>query len=77
MAKENAIEIEDSSLKKIFDNETTLKSDKVHPNADGYALMAKSIARMLSENYHSISEIVLKFLLNTLLPRLRSLLLRC
>lgn len=52
VAKENTIEIEDSSLKKIFDNETTLKSDKVHPNADGYALMAKSIARMLSENYH-------------------------
>lgn len=52
VAKENNIEIEDSSLKKIFDNETTLKSDKVHPNADGYELMAKSIARMLSENYH-------------------------
>ncbi|WP_263832512.1 arylesterase [Sulfurospirillum oryzae] len=52
VAKENNIEIEDSSLKKIFDNETTLKSDKVHPNEQGYELMAKSIARILSENYH-------------------------
>ena len=52
VAKENNIEIEDSSLKTIFDNEATLKSDKVHPNEQGYDLMAKSIARILSENYH-------------------------
>lgn len=51
VAKENGIEIEDASLKKIMDDES-LKSDKVHPNAEGYALMAKKIARILSENYH-------------------------
>lgn len=51
VAKENGIEIEDASLKKIMDGDS-LKSDKVHPNAEGYAIMAKNIARMLSENYH-------------------------
>lgn len=51
VAKENGIEIEDASLKKIMDGEN-LKSDKVHPNAEGYTIMAKNIARMLSENYH-------------------------
>ena len=51
VAKENGIEIEDSSLKKIMDGEN-LKSDQVHPNAEGYALMAKSIAQILSDDYH-------------------------
>lgn len=51
VAKENNIEIEDKSLKKIMDGEN-LKSDKVHPNEQGYELMAKNIARILSENYH-------------------------
>lgn len=52
VARENGIEIEDRSLKKIFDNESTLKADRVHPNAEGYEIMARNIARMLSENYH-------------------------
>lgn len=51
VAKENSIEIEDKSLKKIMDGDS-LKSDKVHPNAEGYALMAKNIARILSQSYH-------------------------
>lgn len=51
VAQENTIDIEDKSLKKIMDGEN-LKSDKVHPNEQGYDLMAKNIARLLSENYH-------------------------
>ncbi len=51
VAKENGIEIEDSSLKKVMDGEN-LKSDQVHPNAEGYELMAKNIAKILSEEYH-------------------------
>lgn len=51
VAKENGIEIEDKSLKKIMEGDS-LKSDKVHPNEMGYELMAKNIARLLSENYH-------------------------
>jgi len=51
VATENGIEIEDSSLKKIMDGEN-LKSDQVHPNAEGYELMAKNIAKILSEEYH-------------------------
>ena len=51
VAKENRIEIEDKSLKKVLEGEN-LKSDQVHPNEQGYDLMAKNIARILSENYH-------------------------
>lgn len=55
VAKENGVEIEDESLKKIMESEA-LKSDQVHPNAQGYELMAKRIARMLSENYHPLAK---------------------
>lgn len=55
VAKENGVEIEDESLKKIMESEG-LKSDQVHPNAQGYELMAKRIARMLSENYHPLAK---------------------
>lgn len=52
IAKENGIEIEDTSLKKILDSDS-LKSDQVHPNALGYEMMSKFIAKVLSENYRS------------------------
>jgi len=52
VAKENGIEIEDRALKKILEHED-LKSDQVHPNKLGYELMAKNIAKMLSEYYRS------------------------
>ncbi len=51
VAKMNGIEIEDKSLRSIF-NDDTLKSDQVHPNAQGYAMMAKHIAKLLAEHYH-------------------------
>ena len=52
VAKAHNIEIDDESLKEIFNNENTLKADRVHPNSEGYALMAKNIAIILSEHYH-------------------------
>lgn len=51
VAKSHGIEIEDKSLSKILETDA-LKSDNVHPNADGYRLMALNIAKILSENYH-------------------------
>jgi len=50
VAKEEGLEIEDRALEKILGSDE-LKSDKVHPNALGYELMAKNIAKLLSENY--------------------------
>ena len=29
-----------------------LKSDQVHPNEQGYELMAKNIAKILNDEYH-------------------------
>ena len=52
VAKENGIEIEDRALKKILESDD-LKSDQVHPNKLGYELMAKNIAKILSESYRS------------------------
>ncbi|MBV5279219.1 MAG: arylesterase [Campylobacteraceae bacterium] len=52
IAKESGIEMEDTSLKKILDSDS-LKSDQVHPNALGYEMMSKYIAKVLSENYTS------------------------
>ena len=52
VAKAHNIEIDDESLKEIFNHENTLKADRVHPNSEGYALMAKNIAIILSEYYH-------------------------
>lgn len=50
VAKEKNIVLEDEALEKILDA-PELKSDNVHPNAQGYALMARNIAILLSENY--------------------------
>lgn len=52
VAKENNLLFEDKILEKIFESEN-LKSDLVHPNQQGYELMAKGIAKLLSENYLS------------------------
>ena len=52
VAKENGLEIEDRALKKILESDD-LKSDQVHPNKLGYELMAKNIAKILSESYRS------------------------
>ena len=51
VAKSHGIEIEDKALSEILGNDT-LKSDQVHPNAQGYSLMAINIAKILSDNYH-------------------------
>lgn len=53
VAQEKGLEIEDRALEKIAESDT-LKSDYIHPNAQGYELMAQRIAQMLSENYHPL-----------------------
>lgn len=52
VAKENRIEIEDKVLLKIVESEN-LKSDRLHPNEQGYELMAKKIAKILSQSYRT------------------------
>lgn len=46
LATFNHILIDDNLLGKIL-RQPALKSDQIHPNADGYALMAQSIAKLL------------------------------
>jgi len=55
IAKEEGLEIEDRALEKILGSDE-LKSDQVHPNALGYELMAKNIAKILSENYSAVAK---------------------
>lgn len=55
VAKEEGIELEDTVLERIMESEA-LKSDQVHPNKEGYALMAKQIASLLSEHYHPLAK---------------------
>jgi len=50
VAKEEGLEIENRALEKILDSDD-LKSDQVHPNAKGYELMAKNIAKILAQSY--------------------------
>lgn len=52
IAKEEDIQLEDKALEKIMGDDT-LKSDQVHPNAEGYALMARKMAELISSNYFS------------------------
>ncbi|MDD2382816.1 MAG: arylesterase [Sulfurospirillaceae bacterium] len=51
VAQSHGIEIEDKALSEILGNDT-LKSDQVHPNEQGYRMMALNIAQLLSDNYH-------------------------
>lgn len=51
VAQTYELEIEDKELNKILNTES-LKSDQVHPNAQGYSLMAINIAKILSDYYH-------------------------
>ena len=51
VAKTYGLEIEDKAISKILNTES-LKSDQVHPNEQGYRLMAMNIAQLLSANYH-------------------------
>ena len=54
VAKAESLEIEDGALEKILGDDS-LKSDQVHPNALGYQLMAKKIAKLLSDHYHPVA----------------------
>jgi len=49
VAEEEGLMYEGSILAKI-ENDSALKSDRIHPNANGYALMAKAFAEVLKEN---------------------------
>lgn len=51
VAKMHGIEIEDTSLPTIMET-NDLKSDQVHPNAQGYNMMALRIAKLLTNHYH-------------------------
>jgi len=53
VAKQENVLYEGEILSKI-ENDPTLKSDRIHPNAKGYALMAKAFATILKE--HKIVE---------------------
>ena len=46
LAKEFAIPLEGKTLKKIL-SKGSLKSDAIHPNASGYAILAESVAQLL------------------------------
>ncbi|MBN2515471.1 MAG: arylesterase [Deltaproteobacteria bacterium] len=48
IAKEMHIPIEDKSLAKIL-SRGNLKSDYIHPNSQGYALLAEAIAKLLQQ----------------------------
>jgi acyl-CoA thioesterase-1 len=49
LAERNHIPIDDNLLGKIM-RQPALRSDHVHPNADGYALMAQSISALLAKS---------------------------
>ncbi len=49
LAKEEQVFYEGNILEKI-ENNSELKSNRIHPNAQGYALMAEAFAKVLKEN---------------------------
>jgi len=49
LAQEEAVMYEGDILS-IIENDTSLKSDRIHPNAKGYGLMAEAFAEVLREN---------------------------
>jgi len=49
IAKELSIPIEEETLSSILSN-NSLKSDYIHPNAEGYRRLAESIATLLHKS---------------------------
>jgi lysophospholipase L1-like esterase len=49
LAEHNGLPIENSVLPEILQN-NTWKSDQIHPNADGYGLMAARLAQLLKKS---------------------------
>jgi len=50
IAEEMDVPLDDSSLKKILGDDY-LKIDQVHPNAEGYKILANSLANLITTNY--------------------------
>lgn len=49
IAKDSAIPLETKTLKQIL-SKSSLKSDAIHPNAEGYSLLADSLAKLLHDS---------------------------
>ncbi|MBE0492119.1 MAG: arylesterase [Sulfurospirillum sp.] len=50
LASEYSVELEDKALEQILDDDK-LKIDKIHPNAQGYDILAKKIATLITNTY--------------------------
>ena len=55
VAQSYGLEIEDKALSTILNTEG-LKSDQVHPNEQGYNMMALNIAKLLNDHYHPLAK---------------------
>lgn len=49
IAKDSAIPLETKTLKQIL-SKSSLKSDAIHPNAEGYSILADSLAKLLHDS---------------------------
>lgn len=49
IAKDSAIPLEEKTLKQIL-SKSSLKSDAIHPNAEGYSILADSLAKLLHDS---------------------------